>query len=37
MRERLSHLNAKIAESITGIDVIQEFYQDDRFKKALPR
>lgn len=37
MRERLSHLNAKIAESITGIDVIQEFYQDDRFKKAFAK
>jgi len=35
MRERLSHLNAKIAESITGIDVIQEFYQEDRFKKSF--
>ncbi|WP_455646558.1 ABC transporter transmembrane domain-containing protein, partial [Leuconostoc sp.] len=37
MRERLSHLNAKIAESITGIDVIQEFYQEDRFKKAFAK
>ena len=30
-------MNAKIAESITGIDVIQEFYQDDRFKKAFAK
>ena len=37
MRERLSHLNAKIAESITGIDVIQEFYQEDRFKKSFAK
>lgn len=37
MRERLSALNAKIAESITGIDVIQEFYQEDRFKKEFSR
>lgn len=37
MRERLSHLNAKIAESITGIDVIQEFYQEERFKKSFAK
>ncbi|MGO3410819.1 MAG: ABC transporter ATP-binding protein [Leuconostoc falkenbergense] len=37
MRERLSALNAKIAESITGIDVIQEFYQEDRFKKEFSK
>ena len=37
MRERLSSLNAKIAESITGIDVIQEFYQEERFKKEFDR
>lgn len=35
MREHLSALNAKIAESVTGIDIIQEFYQEDRFKKEF--
>lgn len=30
MRERLSELNAKLAESITGISVIQEFRQERR-------
>lgn len=30
MREKLSQLNAKIAESITGIEVIQEFRQEGR-------
>lgn len=37
MRQRLSHLNAQIAESITGIDVIQEFHQEDRFKKTFAK
>lgn len=37
MRERLSALNAKIAESVTGIDIIQEFYQEDRFKKEFSK
>ncbi|GMA70044.1 hypothetical protein GCM10025879_12900 [Leuconostoc litchii] len=37
MRERLSALNAKIAESVTGIDVIQEFYQEERFKKEFSK
>ncbi len=30
MRERLSLLNAKLAEGITGISVIQQFRQEDR-------
>jgi ATP-binding cassette subfamily B protein len=32
MRERLSTLNAKIAESVTGIAVIQNFRQEARFE-----
>ncbi|HEY4399453.1 MAG TPA: ABC transporter ATP-binding protein [Lactobacillaceae bacterium] len=35
MRERLSTLNAKIAESVTGIAVIQNFHQEARFEQEF--
>ncbi|GEK28167.1 ABC transporter ATP-binding protein [Furfurilactobacillus siliginis] len=35
MRERLSELNAKLAESINGISVIQEFRQEHRMNREF--
>ena len=37
MRERLSELNAKLAESITGVSVIQQFRQEGRLNPNLNR
>ncbi|MFC6274670.1 ABC transporter ATP-binding protein [Levilactobacillus tangyuanensis] len=37
MRERLSQLNTKLAEAITGITVIQEFRQEDRTSKQFEK
>ncbi|KRM57046.1 hypothetical protein C5L31_001554 [Secundilactobacillus malefermentans] len=35
MRERLSELNAKLAESITGVSVIQQFRQEGRIESEF--
>lgn len=35
MRERLSQLNSKLAESITGISVIQDFRQEKRINREF--
>lgn len=35
MRERLSELNTKLSEAITGVSVIQQFRQEDRMAKEF--
>ena len=37
MRERLSELNTKLSEAITGITVIQEFRQERRMSKSFKK
>ncbi|QMU07513.1 ABC transporter ATP-binding protein [Levilactobacillus suantsaii] len=37
MRERLSELNTKLSEAITGITVIQEFRQEHRMSKGFEK